>query len=533
MSGALLVTMDYRIEQLRYLLREDPSSRIFYQLGELLRREGQVEEAVTVLRSGIDRHPRYVAAWVSLGRTLVDRGDLVDAESAFRSALDIDPENGVAARLLGETAATREDWLAAVKALKLARALSGADESLDARIAEVELQLDERGELEERTTTPPPPSGAARSLEVVSLSSDDPFAADAPDVDAWDSRSDVFEIIQPPPADEPEPDGVVDPGSGAAPADEGQPDLSTAAIDVAALDLGAPEHQEDDHGALDQAAPEPGTAVAEAVPDDDRAAPAEEPATVVDESVVGAWSSSSHGGGVPTGEAWVTPTDHLEGADTRLRPESAWAEPETAAVATAVVAGPAADTEGPADTAPEPEPVADVPGAGAAEVVSDQHPGEPATVAADEASAAIGGPILADALPGEDRGFDDVEPTRPRSAESDTAPVEPPVEPADTQGDASADGDDGERDHGVPLPTMTLARLALDQGDRPLAVATLESLIERDPSHAAAQTLLDELRAEDEEEERRRLNVRTAAAKVSALRGWLDAVRLASERRLQ
>ena len=62
--------MDYRIEQLRYLLREDPSSRIFFQLGELLRREGDAAEAVEVLESGLERHPRYVAAWVSLGRVL-------------------------------------------------------------------------------------------------------------------------------------------------------------------------------------------------------------------------------------------------------------------------------------------------------------------------------------------------------------------------------------------------------------------------------------------------------------------------------
>ena len=58
--------MDYRLEQLRFQLREDPSSRLFFQLGELLRKEGRLEEAVGVLEEGLEKHPRYVAAWVSL-----------------------------------------------------------------------------------------------------------------------------------------------------------------------------------------------------------------------------------------------------------------------------------------------------------------------------------------------------------------------------------------------------------------------------------------------------------------------------------
>jgi hypothetical protein len=83
----------------------------------------------------------------------------------------------------------------------------------------------------------------------------------------------------------------------------------------------------------------------------------------------------------------------------------------------------------------------------------------------------------------------------------------------------------------MPLPTMTLARLALDQGDRPLAVATLESLVERDPDNAAAAALLDELRADQAREARERSRIEVLSAKASSLRAWLDAVRLAAERR--
>ena len=120
--------MDYRIEQLRYQLREDPSSRLFFQLGEILRRDGQLDEAVGVLRRGLDVHPRYVAAWMALGRALRDRGDALGAERAFSRALELDPENQVAARLIGESAIDRAEWTRAVKALKLARALGTRDD---------------------------------------------------------------------------------------------------------------------------------------------------------------------------------------------------------------------------------------------------------------------------------------------------------------------------------------------------------------------------------------------------------------------
>ncbi len=80
---------------------------------------------------------------------------------------------------------------------------------------------------------------------------------------------------------------------------------------------------------------------------------------------------------------------------------------------------------------------------------------------------------------------------------------------------------------------MTLAKLALEQDDRPLAMATLESLIERDPANAKARSMLDELRAREAGFADERLRAVRATTKIAALQGWLDAVRLAAERRLQ
>jgi hypothetical protein len=90
-----------------------------------------------------------------------------------------------------------------------------------------------------------------------------------------------------------------------------------------------------------------------------------------------------------------------------------------------------------------------------------------------------------------------------------------------------------EPDRGVPLPTMTLARLALAQDDRSLAVATLKSLIDRDPDHIEAAKLLDELESTPPSESDPDGGGTPAGAKIAALQGWLDAVRLAAERRQQ
>ncbi len=146
--AAFFKTVDYRLEQLRFELREDPTSRIFFKLGEHLRREGEIDEAIEVLRNGLSQHPRYVAAWVSLGRALHDKGDAADAVVAFSKALELDPENGVAARSAGEAAIANGDWIEAVKNLKRARGIMPQDDALDERIVFVEERLDELGMLE-------------------------------------------------------------------------------------------------------------------------------------------------------------------------------------------------------------------------------------------------------------------------------------------------------------------------------------------------------------------------------------------------
>ncbi|NOZ94470.1 MAG: tetratricopeptide repeat protein [Acidobacteria bacterium] len=151
--------MDYRIEQLRFQLREDPSSRHFYQLGELLRRQGELNEAVEVLRAGLEHHPEYVAAWVSLGRALFQAERFDESRSAFSRALELDRQNAVAATMLGRAAARVGDWPQAAEALDLAAALVPSDEELASEAEEARSHLEPKTSAGEKTL-PEGPAGA-------------------------------------------------------------------------------------------------------------------------------------------------------------------------------------------------------------------------------------------------------------------------------------------------------------------------------------------------------------------------------------
>jgi hypothetical protein len=77
---------------------------------------------------------------------------------------------------------------------------------------------------------------------------------------------------------------------------------------------------------------------------------------------------------------------------------------------------------------------------------------------------------------------------------------------------------------------MTLARLALDQGDLELAEKTLRGVLARNPEHAEAAELLARLTGEPAPEPTAAGPETGQQARVEALRRWLDAVRLASEK---
>jgi len=130
-----------KIEELRFRLKTDPRSRLFYQLAEELRKGGQFAESEQVLRSGLEVYPAYLAAWVSLGRVLREQKNDNGAVDALSKAMQLDPGNVVAARLLADSYRSLGDNVEAIKKYKLVHALMPGDEELKNTIDQLEREL--------------------------------------------------------------------------------------------------------------------------------------------------------------------------------------------------------------------------------------------------------------------------------------------------------------------------------------------------------------------------------------------------------
>lgn len=119
-----------KIEELRFRIKTDPKSRLFYPLAEELRKIGRFDEGEQVLRTGLEHHPTYLSAWVSLGRVLRDQHKNAEASEALKKALQLDPGNVVAARLLADAYLALGDKVEAIKKYKLVHALLPSDQEL-------------------------------------------------------------------------------------------------------------------------------------------------------------------------------------------------------------------------------------------------------------------------------------------------------------------------------------------------------------------------------------------------------------------
>lgn len=130
-----------KIEELRFRIKTDPKSRLFFPLAEELRKVSALTEAEGVLRAGLEHHPTYLSAWVSLGRVLREQKNEPAAVEALTKALQLDPGNVVAARLLADSYLAQGEKLEALKKYKLVHALMPSDEELQSRIVQIEREL--------------------------------------------------------------------------------------------------------------------------------------------------------------------------------------------------------------------------------------------------------------------------------------------------------------------------------------------------------------------------------------------------------
>ena len=114
-----------------------PRSRAFAPLADLLRKLGRIDEALPLLLSGLEDHPRYVSALVILGRCHLDTGQPEAAREAFRKVLELDPDNLVVLKVMAEDAARQENWSEATGLLERVVTLDPSDEPAEARLEQL------------------------------------------------------------------------------------------------------------------------------------------------------------------------------------------------------------------------------------------------------------------------------------------------------------------------------------------------------------------------------------------------------------
>src|SRR5436309_2251305 len=72
-------------------LARDPTSLVFLQLGETLRRQAQLDLALKIATRGLERHSHNADAHDLLARIAVDRGELQRAFDEWDMVLGITP----------------------------------------------------------------------------------------------------------------------------------------------------------------------------------------------------------------------------------------------------------------------------------------------------------------------------------------------------------------------------------------------------------------------------------------------------------
>jgi tetratricopeptide (TPR) repeat protein len=162
------------IRSMSAVLAADPENLVFLQLGEALRRRGQLDAALKVASAGAGRHPALADARDLCARIYSDLGDGESAFDAWMEALQLDSTHLGAHKGLGFLYYRGGDLPRALRHLELA-ATTAPEAGLDVAIARVRAALDqarpsaEAGHGERPGESPPTASDDARTASAPEL----------------------------------------------------------------------------------------------------------------------------------------------------------------------------------------------------------------------------------------------------------------------------------------------------------------------------------------------------------------------------
>lgn len=134
-------------------LARDPSSLVFLELGEALRRVGQLEAASRVVVNGMEQHPELTEGRDLYARVLVDAGEYARAAQVWGTVLELDTRHLGAHKGLGFLSFRSGDLDSALEHLELALAADPTDQSV---IRALRTVRDATQELQAETVPPSP-----------------------------------------------------------------------------------------------------------------------------------------------------------------------------------------------------------------------------------------------------------------------------------------------------------------------------------------------------------------------------------------
>jgi tetratricopeptide (TPR) repeat protein len=126
------------IEKLLKKLEKEPNPLVYLQLAEEYRREGLFQEALKTCQDGLQRHPNYWSARVSMGRIHYELGDPEKAREELEKVIKAVPDNLLANKLLGDIYRESGKYEDALKRYNLVQMLTPADAEVAASIRKIE-----------------------------------------------------------------------------------------------------------------------------------------------------------------------------------------------------------------------------------------------------------------------------------------------------------------------------------------------------------------------------------------------------------
>ncbi|MGQ9664233.1 MAG: tetratricopeptide repeat protein [bacterium] len=117
---------------------KEPKSRIFVQLADAYRKNNMVDEALEVLKQGLQYHPNYPLAHLILGKCYFDKRMYAQAREALEKTIEFDPINIVALRMLAQVCETLKDDAGQIMAYKSIVSIDPADEMARSKLQALE-----------------------------------------------------------------------------------------------------------------------------------------------------------------------------------------------------------------------------------------------------------------------------------------------------------------------------------------------------------------------------------------------------------